>query len=98
MSKLSVDKILASLKENWMAPLNGDKRKRIPQGYCATFGKNNDWTHDANPGDFPPDILYNDLLEYCLRMEFEEKFKKQQEEIDILKKALADTLAALAAK
>ena len=38
------------------------------------------------------------LLEYCLRKEFDEKLKKQQEEIDALKKALADTLAALAAK
>ncbi len=38
------------------------------------------------------------LLEYCLRKEFDEKLKQQQEEIDGLKKALADTLAALAAK
>ena len=37
-------------------------------------------------------------LEYCLRKEFDEKLKKQQEEIQTLKKALADTLAALAAK
>jgi hypothetical protein len=37
-------------------------------------------------------------LETELRKEFDEKFRKQQEEIDALKKALADTLAALAGK
>lgn len=41
---------------------------------------------------------YFDYLEYCLRKEFDEKLKKQQERIEALEKALADTLAALAAK
>ncbi len=38
------------------------------------------------------------FLETSLRKEFDEKLKKQQDEIDTLKQALADTLAALAQK
>ena len=47
---------------------------------------------------FQPNKAAFDFLEVSFRKEFEQKLKKQQQEIDALKKALADTLAALATK
>ena len=96
MSYFSCDEIINSLPANKKyAP----HLKQFPAGYSSLFGKRtgSDWEHDLQ-GKVGSDLMYNDILEYCLRKEFDEKLKKQQEEIDALKKALADTLAALAVK
>jgi hypothetical protein len=100
MSKVSIDEILNSLKtekpswtHKYPTYTNEGSKKTFPKGYCAEIGKRSDWwSEEQGPN------IYLDILEYCLRKEFDEKLQKQQEEIDTLKKALTDTLAALATK
>jgi hypothetical protein len=113
MSKLSVDEIISSLeysKQN----VNCPDLKEFPAGYSSMIGRRKgcEWVHQYQGHRMDPFIIYNDILEYCLRKEFDtklneknhenkdisEKVEKLEKEIDTLKQALADTLAALAAK
>jgi hypothetical protein len=91
-------------------------KQTIPFGYTYEFNRDGTkWDHEWLIRDGvlkrnqDKNVVYCDILEMCLRKEFddklariekgfEEKLKTQQEEIDVLKQALVDTLATIAAK
>lgn len=95
-------------------------QKVFKKGYCSRYGKNEEgpWTHEELSngglwgGSFPSNICYNDILEECLRKEFDEKLKhakfnneemkkeikELKQEVALLKQALSDALEALALK
>jgi hypothetical protein len=90
-------------------------QKIFKKGYCSRYAINEEgpWTHEGiQERGFPADIIYNDILEECLRKEFDEKLQNAKlsnqtlcnevkilkGEVALLKKTLADALEALAQK